>query len=58
MPIGEEESIPLFLAEDCPLQEFREGLLLRKLPLKLEKPAAIPDPQRTPIARKWETIFG
>jgi len=35
------------MAEDCLLPGFYEGLLLRKLTLKLEWSAAIADPQRT-----------
>jgi hypothetical protein len=37
------------MAEDCLLAGFDEGLLLRKLPLKLDESAAIYDIKQTPI---------
>jgi len=46
MPIGEEESIPLFMAVDCLLPEVDEGLLWRKLTIILDESAAISDPQQ------------
>jgi hypothetical protein len=45
------------LAEDCLLPGFCEGPLLRKLPLRLIKSAAIADPKPTSIIRTTLNVW-